>query len=202
MSYVFLDIETTGLDSETCFITEVGAVVTDEYGNVLGSLNCYVELPEGEVVPEFITELTGITTEDLLEHGIPIESAMTYLKHFIGESIVVAQYAPFDFSFIEKHFEIANFYDTRTMAYALDLPSAKLDGIAAHYGIEMAEHHRAVSDANTCKDVFFKMVDDFANSGLSAGTLMNVVGTKPERMPKIYPTNTRAVVDYGEKEGE
>lgn len=202
MTYVFLDIETTGLDSEKHFITEVAAVKTNEYGDELGSINTYVELPEGEEVPAFITELTGITTEDLLEHGIPIDSAMTYLEHFIGDSIVVAQYAPFDFSFIEKHFTIANFYDTRSMAYALDLPAANLKGLAAHYGVDLGTHHRAIYDAKSCKDVFFAMVEDFSNAGLSAATMLNVVGTKPERMPTVFPSSTIAVVDYGEKEGE
>lgn len=200
MSYVFLDIETTGLDADTCFITEVAAVKTNEYGDVIEEINMLVALPEGESVPEFITELTGITDGDLIEAGVRIDFAMDTLKQFIGEDVVIAQYAPFDLSFIEKHFEVKNFFDTRTMAYELRLPGAKLNQIAEHYGIEMAEHHRALSDAMTCASIFFEMMEEIGGSRL--GEFLNVVGTKPERMPKIYPIHTITVVDYAEKEGD
>lgn len=199
MSYVFLDLETTGLDGDKDFITEVAAVKTNEYGDVIEEYHTMVRLPEGEKVPEIITKLTGITDEMLVD-GVSQQKAMLDLARFIGDSIVVAQYAPFDLWFIEKHFKVANFYDTRTMAYALDLPSAKLAGIVEHYGFEQEEAHRALSDAHDCRKVFFEMVEAFANDGLTAGSLMNVVGTKPERMPKVFPVNTLMVIDYGEED--
>lgn len=202
MSYVFLDLETTGLDSDICYITEVAAVRTNDYGDVMEEFHTMVRLPEGESVPELITKLTGITDE-MLKDGVSQQKAMLDLARFIGDDIVVAQYAPFDLSFIERHFQVMNFYDTRTMAYALELPSAKLVDIAKHYGFEQEEAHRALSDAHDCRKVFFEMVEEFARRGESAGELMNVVGTKPERIPKRYPLSTIAVVDYGEeKAGE
>lgn len=199
MSYVFLDLETTGLDADTCFITEVAAVKTNEYGDVLEEMNFLVKLPEGESVPKFITELTGITDEMLATQGEEAVIVMDFLREFIGDDVVVAQYAPFDLSFIEKHFKVQHFFDTRTMAYHLRLPSAKLDGITEHYGIEMEEHHRALPDAKACGEAFFKMAEEL---GREITDLFCVVGTKPERMPTVFPSATVAVVDYSEKEEE
>lgn len=202
MSYVFIDLETTGLDSEKCFITEVAAVKTNDYGDVTGMMNYYVELPEGESIPTEIIKLNGITDDDLAKHGVSITSAMTHLERLIGDDVVIAQYAPFDLSFIERHFEVKNFYDTRTMAYELGLPKANLKGLAEHYGIDMGTHHRALDDAKTCAAAFFNLVEDLYATGHEVGTLMNVVGTKPERIPSVLPKNTINVVDYAEKEGE
>lgn len=201
MSYVFLDLETTGLDADTCHITEIGAIRVNEYGDVIGQFDTYVRLPEGEKIPEDISRFTGITDDDLETYGITSESAMAQLERFIGdEGIVVAQHAPFDISFIEKHFEVKNFFDTRTLAYALDLPKANLKGLAEHYGIDMGTHHRAYSDAKTCGEIFFKQLEDL---GSRAHEYLNVVGVKPERVPKKYPKNTIAVVEFGDKkEGE
>lgn len=196
--YVFLDLETTGLDADTCHITEVAAVKTNAYGDILGSYETFVALPEGETVPDIITEITGITDADL--EGAPeVDFVMETLKEFIGDDTVIAQFAPFDLSFIEKHFKVQAFFDTRTMAYHLDLPSPKLEGITEHYGIEMEEHHRALSDARACAAVFFEMAEELRSD---LGELFCVVGTKPERMPKTYPSATVAVVDYAKKEEE
>lgn len=199
MSYVFLDLETTGLDAKKSHITEVGAVRTNDYGETVAEFHAMVRLPKGEKVPELIVELTGITDELLAKEGRAVGDVMNDLYEFIGDSIVVAQYAPFDLSFIEKHFTIAHFFDTRTMAYEIGHKKAGLAKLAESYGIEMSVHHRAIGDAQTCRDIFFKMVEVLESAGFAAGSLMNVVGTRPERVPSVFPKNTVAIVDYEKK---
>lgn len=202
MGYVFIDIETTGLDAGKSFITEIAAIKTNGYGDIEDSLQRLVRLPKGETVPTFITELTGITDDMLAEQGRDFDLAIGELEEFIGDAVVVAQYAPFDLSFIERHFEVLHFFDTRTLAYALDLPSANLEGLAAHYGIEMGKHHRAMDDASTCRYIFFAQAFDMESKMMNVGDYLNVVGTKPERIPSVYPTHTIHVVDYAKKEDE
>ncbi|MCA1800604.1 MAG: 3'-5' exonuclease [Actinobacteria bacterium] len=199
MSYVFLDLETTGLDADANFITEVGAVKTNEYGDTIATFHSMVRLPKGEKVPEFITELTGITDEQLVKEGRAVGDVMNDLYEFISGDIVIAQYAPFDLSFIEKHFEVKYFFDTRTMAYELGHEKASLKDLAARYDAPMPKHHTAISDANACKVIFFEMVEVLLAKGKHPGNLMNVIGTKPERIPKIYPKNMVAVVHHGKK---
>lgn len=204
INYVFLDLETTGLDADTAFVTEIAAVRTDAWGALLGEFQTMVSLPEGEKVPEFIVGYTGITDE-MLEGAPGQEAAMDSLRQFIQDSeeltIVVAQYAPFDFSFIEKYFSVEYFYDTRTMSYFLwPEEKAGLKDITARYGIEQETAHRALSDARDTAMVFQEMrqdmeLDDFV-------TLLNVVGTRPDRMPKVFPKHTINVRDFGKKAGE
>lgn len=199
MSYVFLDLETTGLDADVNHITEVGAIKTNEYGDIIGRFHSMVRLPAGAVVPEFIVELTGITDELLKKEGRAVGDVMNDLHEFIGENVVVAQYAPFDLSYIEKHFVVKNFFDTRTISYALGHDKSGLKDLAKRYDVALDEHHRSIGDAIACKEIFFEMIEDVADTGSNVGSLLNVVGTRPERMPKVYPKNTIAVVDYGDK---
>jgi len=206
IQYVFLDLETTGLDAETSFVTEIAAVRTDAHGEVLAEFQTMVSLPHGETVPEFIVGYTGITDE-MLEGAPGQEYAMIMLRDFIDydadgvQTIVVAQYAPFDLSFIEKHFTVEHFFDTRTMSYEL-FPGQKasLKDLTARYGIEQAEAHRALSDARDTAEVFHEMRQDMELSQFVS--LLNVVGTRPDREPKVLPKATLYVKDYGEKVGE
>ena len=79
-----LDLETTGLDAETCHITELGYIVKQTYTKkpmIMVSQLCYDETTYGkEPVPTEITELTGITNDLLLGWGEPIGSV---LSHFL-----------------------------------------------------------------------------------------------------------------------
>ncbi|MGG4386434.1 3'-5' exonuclease, partial [Priestia megaterium] len=100
-TYVVLDLETTGLDYTKEQITEIGAIKIDENYNEIDRFHTMVSLEEGRELSEFITKLTGITEKDL--EGYPPENiCLMELDEFIGDSIVVAQNAPFDLSFISR----------------------------------------------------------------------------------------------------
>ena len=62
---VIFDTETTGIEFEKDRIIELGAVSL-EHGAEVDSLNVLIRLPEGQTLPPFITELTGITDAQLL----------------------------------------------------------------------------------------------------------------------------------------
>lgn len=72
---VFFDTETTGLDAETCRIIELAAIRIEQGSDgllrVAASVDMLVKLPEGQKLPEQITELTGITDAMLEAEGIP-----------------------------------------------------------------------------------------------------------------------------------
>jgi DNA polymerase-3 subunit epsilon len=198
-TYAFLDIETTGLDPTKNFITEIAVLKVDEDGNELGFYDTLVKLPEGEIVPPFIERLTGITDDMLEEKGVHIDEAIGGMAEFIGDSTVVAQFAPFDFSFVEKYGAFDSFYCTRTMSYQIDpTQSAKLDDIAARYGIKRDIKHRALSDVKTTKAVFFKMREDLANNAESPDDLHNVIGQSFQRKLSYIPVNVREVRNYDE----
>ena len=61
---VVFDTETTGIEFGRDRIIEIGAVAL-ENGAERGDFNALVRLPAGQMLPTFITELTGITDEQL-----------------------------------------------------------------------------------------------------------------------------------------
>lgn len=104
-SIIFLDTETTGLDSKNDKLIEIAAIkviLENDRLKIAKDFDFFIKLPEGMVLSEQITELTGITNEDLLEKG---ESSEYVAKQFVslyeGErSLLVAYNAQFDLSFI------------------------------------------------------------------------------------------------------
>ena len=99
---VVFDTETTGIIFERDRIIEIGAVAL-EAGTETRSFNCLVRLPGNELLPPFITELTGITDRQLQEEGVEqakaVESFCCLLEG-AGRSLLVAYNAQFDLNFL------------------------------------------------------------------------------------------------------
>lgn len=108
---VFFDTETTGLDQECSYITELAAikVVKEEQGvgwvtNITSSL---LKLPEGIVIPEFLEKLTGITNEVIREEGrdwSEVYEEFTNLFEKDKKGLVIAYNAQFDLMFMQHQF--------------------------------------------------------------------------------------------------
>ena len=98
------DTETTGLrfsqdeiiQFSAALVTQCGGsvAITEEYDRLLA-------LPEGKQVPPEITRLTGITTEEIREKGIPREQACREIGDLLaGDTLLCAYNAHFDLSFL------------------------------------------------------------------------------------------------------
>ena len=98
---VVFDTETTGIEFGVDRIIEIGAVAL-ERGEERGSFNCLIRLPEGETLPPFITDLTGITDRQLLAEGVEPEIAVDSFCRLLegpGSCLLVAYNAQFDLKF-------------------------------------------------------------------------------------------------------
>lgn len=94
------DTETTGLSPQWNEIIQFSGVVLTPDGEeeVYDEL---IALPRGKTVPYEITRLTGITTEDLLERGIPKARFVEDFTRLIqGKTLLLAYNAQFDLSFL------------------------------------------------------------------------------------------------------
>ena len=102
--FVLFDTETTGLDYKRDEIIEFSAVVlekrdgqvvvTREYDNL-------VTLTPGNTVPPKITELTGISTQDIWERGAAKQQVCADIAEmFGGNTLLLAYNAHFDLSFL------------------------------------------------------------------------------------------------------
>ncbi|MFK3936533.1 PolC-type DNA polymerase III [Alkalihalobacillus sp. NPDC078783] len=183
--YTFLDFETTGLDYKTNQIIEVGAVFTDENFNVIDTLSKFVALEEGVELPKKITELTGITEDDL-KVPYSIQMAMTELAVMIGESTVVIQNAPFDLSFLSKYgIHPSKFICTRNLSRLLEPDlSPSLGKVADRLDIINSDHHRALNDAEVLMQMFKiqKVKADKLNLAYK-----NIVMDEPDRPLRYTP---------------
>ena len=101
-NYVAIDTETTGLDTSWCELIEVSAVRYSN-GNIVDSFSSLIK-PNELPIDEFITDLTGITSEELEDAPYPSEVIPAFAD-FIGNSPVVGHNVCFDAKFISKYFD-------------------------------------------------------------------------------------------------
>jgi DNA polymerase-3 subunit epsilon len=101
---VLFDTETTGLNFSRDEIIELSAVVLEVRGDeavVVEEYDNLVSLTPGNTVPPMIENLTGISTMDILERGIPKEQVCRDIaRMFSGNTLLLAYNAHFDLSFL------------------------------------------------------------------------------------------------------
>ena len=102
--FVIFDTETTGLDFQRDEIIEFSAVVLERRGSevvVTQEYDNLVTLSPGNTVPPKITELTGISTQDILERGVAkAQVCRDIAEMFGGNTLLLAYNAHFDLSFL------------------------------------------------------------------------------------------------------
>ena len=101
---VLFDTETTGLSYSRDEIIEFAAVVVEPVDGIPQVVREYdelVALAPGNTVPQKITELTGISTQDLRERGLPKTRVCRDIAEMIqGNTLLLAYNAHFDLSFL------------------------------------------------------------------------------------------------------
>ena len=101
---VLFDTETTGLQYSRDEIIEFAAVVGERRGGVPTVIQEYdelIQLSPGGFVPPKIQELTGITTADIRERGLPKTRVARDIGEMIaGNTLLLAYNAHFDLSFL------------------------------------------------------------------------------------------------------
>ena len=101
---VLFDTETTGLLFHRDEIIEFAAVVVEQVNGepaVVKEYDELVSLSPGGFVPPKIEELTGITTQDIRERGLPKTRVCRDIAEMIqGNTLLLAYNAHFDLSFL------------------------------------------------------------------------------------------------------
>ena len=101
---VLLDTETTGLQFSRDEIIEFAAVAVEQRNGeavVVAEYDELVALNPGGFVPPKIQELTGISTQDLRERGVPKTRVCRDIAELIqGNTLLLAYNAHFDLSFL------------------------------------------------------------------------------------------------------
>lgn len=160
--WVFLDIETTGLDYQKDKIIEIGVVVADK----TRIIDEWSELIKIDVpIPTQITELTHITDE-MLSEGVELTDSLRRLSETINRKTVVCYNSKFDILFLENafnengmEFPIGKVVDVLPLARkrVMGLENYKLGALAEFFSITYENQHRALADCIALYRVFLKL---------------------------------------------
>jgi len=159
IEFVVFDLETTGKSPRFFEIIEIGAVKVKK-GKVLDTFHELIK-PELPISPE-IMELTGINPEELTQARTAKEVLKEFYS-FIGDSVLVAHNAEFDYRFLKFHlYKVHNvilsnsYLDTLMFARALfpKYKSFSLKKLCKQHGVSLTQHHRALADARALYQLF------------------------------------------------
>lgn len=175
LPYVVVDVETTGGSPWSGDrVTEVAAVHVD--GASVTPVFSTLVNPE-RPIPWHITRLTGI--DDAMVRGAPTfrDLAGELAAHLVGR-VFVAHNARFDFGFLDAEFgriaptPLATLVSAQVCTVRLarrllaHLPRRNLDAVSHHYGVEIADRHRAAGDAMATAHVLRGLLRDASHRGV------------------------------------
>ncbi len=200
--YVAMDLETTGLNPRMDKIIEIGAVRVRN-GVVEDTFCTYVNPAKG--IPERITELTGITNEDVANAPY-MEEVLPQFLEFLGEDYLLGHNIIFDYSFIKKaavnqklSFE-RNGIDTLRIArrFLTNLESRNLGFLCKHYEIPLEEAHRAYHDAHAAHLLYQRLGEEFYEKEEATFNPKPLVYSVKKEVP-MTPRQKTYILDLAQK---
>lgn len=180
VTFVVVDVETTGWEPGPDALTEVAAVRFTG-GECTGSFHSLVD--PGVPIPPFVSQLTGI--HDEMVRGAPdIVTVLPQLVDMIGDSVLVGHNIGFDMSFIDAALvstssePLANpVVDTLHLARRLvrdDVLDCKLGTLARRLRLDHLPSHRALEDVLATADLLHALIERATGYGvLRLGDLLS-----------------------------
>ncbi|WP_159797586.1 DEDD exonuclease domain-containing protein [Puerhibacterium puerhi] len=174
VTFVVVDLETTGTRAADGGITEIGAVKV-RGGEVLGEFQSLVN--PGRPVPAFVARLTGITTA-MVATAPPVSLVLPSFLEWARGAVLVAHNAPFDVGFLRAACEQLGYdwpgfpvVDTVPLARRVvtrdEAPNHKLSTLAALFRAQVTPEHRALADARATVDVLHALLARLGPLGIT-----------------------------------
>jgi DNA helicase-2/ATP-dependent DNA helicase PcrA len=155
--YTAIDLETTGKDSATCHVVEIAAVRVRR-GQAVAEFSSLVR-PTIPIPPD-ATRTHGISNEDVA-NAPAFADIWPKFREFCGNDIVVAHNGyNYDYKVLHRlagTLHGLGTYDTIPLARELVPESRSLEHLAAKYGIDVGQSHRALPDAHALAKVFLRL---------------------------------------------
>ena len=148
--FCVIDIETNGSKPEAAQVIEVGAVMVQN-GEIIDRFESFVECA---FLPEYITKITGIVPEDLVDAPSRLE-VLSKLRVFLDNAVFVAHNANFDYGFLDHSFDrfgLGSIGNQKLCSIDLARRTIKSERYGLAYlseSLDLGDHmpHRAFSDA-------------------------------------------------------
>lgn len=169
-TFVVCDVETTGLSPYYTRITEIALIKIKEH-QIVDSFTTLIN--PNQYIPTYITLLTGITNEDVMDKPA-FEDIFEDIVNFFeynneNPPIFVGHYASFDYRFLQEsfgrlsppfNFNIKSICTCKLARRILrELKSKSLSNVASHLGIKQIIKHRAYDDTLTTAKIFLRFLD-------------------------------------------
>lgn len=187
--YLFLDTETTGLplfnqpseDPGQPRIASIAMILTDDVGKIKSQFYSLIKR-DGWEVDQFITDLTGITNEDLDAYGISMKSAWGIFCHMAKRAgTLVCHNDSFDRKMLKIEArrlglegdieELVNLAKECTLRQTINIcqlpkPDGKKgfkwpkleESYRTMFGKDFEGAHNALTDTIACKEIFFAVL--------------------------------------------
>lgn len=160
--YSVFDFETTGTSARTDKVIEIG-IAKIRKGKITDTFQSFIN--PGRFVPYNITQITGITNDDVKDAPY-FDEVINEIKSFVGDSILVAHNLGFDYSFLKNECESAGIELPVNSAICTlkiskrlypHLPSRSLGNLARSLKIRHRNVHRGLGDATATAKILVKM---------------------------------------------
>ena len=209
VTFVVLDLETTGGSADGDAITEVGAVKV-RGGERLVELSTLVDpgrgAPGGARIRPGVVALTGITP-GMVAGAPPLAAVLPTVLEFLHGGVLVAHNAPFDAGFLRAACERHGYpwprppiLCTARLARAVlspaEAPSVALGALAALFGTATRPVHRALADARATVEVLHHLLERIGNLGVqSLEELLALVRDSARHRPSQRVRSRRHLAD-------
>lgn len=192
VTFVVVDLETTGGSGERDRITEIGAMKV-RGGEVLGEFATLVD-PERDIPPSVVS-ITGIT-EAMVTDAPRIDSVLPAFLEFSAECVLVAHNAAFDLGFLRANCErlglsrpkppvVCTAKLARRVLTRDETPNHKLATLAGVLRARTQPTHRALDDVRATVDVLHALLERLGPLGVH--TLEELL----EHLPNVTPGQRR-----------
>ncbi|MEJ7759247.1 MAG: 3'-5' exonuclease [Gemmatimonadaceae bacterium] len=198
LSYVVVDVETTGGSPPHDRITEFAAVVVRD-GEIREVFETLVN-PERSI-PTFVTRLTNISWE-MVRDAPKFADIAPRVREALEGNVFVAHNAQFDWKFVCSEMNRASGKSligrrlcTVKLARKLlpQLHRRSLDFVANYYGVEIRRRHRAGGDALATAHCLLRLLNDATERGCDTwhelDLLLGVRSARKRRRPSALPTS-------------
>ncbi|MCY4644293.1 MAG: 3'-5' exonuclease [Bacteriovoracales bacterium] len=171
LSFVAMDLETTGGVHESDQIIEIGLVKIENL-KISRELD-YLVNPKSDI-PKYVQRLTSISPETLKDSPT-IEKIIHEILDFIGDSIIVAHNISFDLPFFNSVLKRLNLplltnrsLCTQLMGQYLipNMLSSNLGYMGRLFNIPHKKAHRALEDAKVCAHLLLNFLHIFIKKGI------------------------------------
>ncbi|SCZ49376.1 exonuclease domain-containing protein [Thiohalomonas denitrificans] len=167
VSFLALDLETTGLEANRGEIVSIGYVEMNGFRIDLGSATHRLVVPEG-AIPEQSAVIHQIT-DDAAAEGESLEQAVTELLKVLAGKVLIAHHAPVEFSFLGAACETiwggrflipmvdTEWIERRTLERRGQTYAARelrLSRLRERYGLPRYRAHDALVDALAAAELF------------------------------------------------